>query len=352
MEQATVTPDYHHYPDLTGHMKLVTPEMAEEMLSRNSRNRPLSKTYVRALRRELEEGRWKPSHQGVALTPTGELLDGQHRLTAIKESGIPAPLMVTEGVSSEVWSAIDQHNRRTGAQILAMAGVTKDAPRIVAMARAILQVVYGVNKVSNTSAAEYAVRNQTELELFLPVAREYTPAVGAAFAWCAILGWSETIQASERLLSTLWADPQETDPMRALHNRAREFSKLGAGQAGIKARFDIALNCLEAVHDERGLRVARSYRPDYAKLERESHAPEHNGSANVQVPKPGRMPKEYDAEAHAQQVKDYEARLEYDEENQRPLSFTGVSLSPPDDPELAQAVEAELAKGRKERKRG
>lgn len=249
----------------------ITPDRAAELLARNTHNRPISRPYVREIMRELEEGRWKVTHQGVALSDDGQLLDGQHRLTAIVESGIAADMLVAEGVVRDAFDAIDQHRKRTGGQILAMAGITKDAPRIVAMARAVLTVVHGVNKASNTAASEYAVGHQAVLERYLPLARQFTPAVGAAFAWCDSLGWPEVARAAERLASNgPWEEPQDTDPMRALANRAREFSKLGQGQAGIKARFDVALNCLQALHEGRGLRVARTYKPDYAALERDA----------------------------------------------------------------------------------
>lgn len=252
------------------HIVNMTPELAAELLAKNPHNRPLSKPYVRELRRELEEGRWKTTHQGVAVDEDGNVLDGQHRLTAIVESGITVEMLLAEGVARDAFGAIDQHRKRTGGQILAMSGVSRDAPRMIAMARAILQVVYGNSKVSNTAAAEYAVLHQLALERYLPVARQFTPAVAAAFAWVTTLGWNEAGPAADRLVTNgPWEEPQETDPMRALTNRSREFVKLGAGQAGIKARFDIALNCLQAIHEARGLRVARSYRPDYLALENE-----------------------------------------------------------------------------------
>lgn len=339
MEHA-ISHSYENFAALTSELELVSPERAEQLLNGNTHNRPVSKPYVRELRRELEEGRWKTTHQGVAIADDGTLLDGQHRLLAIKESGIAAPLFVARGVSRDAWDAIDQHRRRTGGQILALAGISKDAPRMVAMARAIIQVVHGVNKVSNTEAAEFAVKHQTELELFLPVARQYTPAVGAAFAWCATLGWSETIHAAERLLSTLWQDPAEFDPMRALHNRARNFSELGAGQSGIKARFDIALNCLEAVHDHRGLKVAKSYRPDYGKLERDSQAPETASTVPPKRTRLSEMPRLFEAER--QQVF---AQEQAEEETVvlEPHTSTG-------DPEMDAAIDAELVKTRRGRK--
>lgn len=344
------SPTYRLPDGLSARLELVTPARAEQLLAGNTHNRPVSKAYVRELRRELEEGRWKPTHQGVAVADDGSLLDGQHRLMAIRDSGIPAPLFVAEGVQRDAWDAIDQHRRRTGGQILALAGVSKDAPRMVAMARAILQVVYGNNKVSNTAAAEYAVRHQTELELFLPVARQYTPAVAAAFAWCATLGWHETINAAERLMSTIWQDPAEFDPMRALHNRARNFSDLGAGQSGIKARFDIALNCLEACHEQRGLKVAKSYRPDYGRLERDSAAP-HAAVApqSERIPRPGRLPKVYDAEAHAAAVREYEEREERLAAEAAQAEFDRASLASTGDPELDEAVQQEMKKTRRGR---
>lgn len=349
MEHAISTPNYSTYRDIPNSLRLVTPQMAEEILAKNTRNRPINKAYVRQLRRDLEEGRWKVTHQGVALADDGTVLDGQHRLLAIRDSGIAAPLFVAEGVDHDAFDAIDQHLKRTGGQVLAMAGVTKDAPRIMAMAKAILAVVYGVTKPANTEAAQFAVKHQTELELFLPVSRQYTPAVGAAFAWCATLGWGETIGAAERLLSTIWQDPAEFDPMRALHNRARNFSELGAGQSGIKARFDIALNCLEAVHDQRGLKVAKSYRPDYGKLERESLRPhEDRNPLSVRIPAQDALPNVTITESKA--VPAYLKRRERDEqeaERTAPPVPMGGNI---DDHELIKAIEEEAAKSRKGRK--
>jgi hypothetical protein len=355
--------DFEH-PAITAKVELMTPERAEEILKRADPNRPISRPYVRELRRELEEGRWQVHHQGVAFAPDGGLIDGQHRLTAIVEAGIAAPIMVAHGVANEAFGTIDQHRKRTGGQILAMGGVTKDAPRIVAMSRAILQVVYSHARTSNTEAAQYALLHQTELELFLGVARRYTPAVAAAFAWCASLGWSETLDAAERLVNNgPWTEPQETDPMRALANRSREFAKLGAGQAGIKARFDIALNCLQAVHEDRPLRIARSSRPDYQAIERASIAP---GEHEVELePARRKSLQSLMAQANGQQNVERQSRIDYDSAPQHPSVPPPGSLAyDPDetdaalvtvhgaavavgDPELAEAVLAEVKRSRR-----
>jgi hypothetical protein len=50
---------------------------------------------VSYLAKEMREGRWRLTHQGIALAPDGNLMDGQHRLQAIKEGGVPVSLQVS-----------------------------------------------------------------------------------------------------------------------------------------------------------------------------------------------------------------------------------------------------------------
>jgi hypothetical protein len=246
----------------------VTPEIAQTYLDLNTHNRPLNKGYVRELAQELEQGRWLATHQGIAYGTNGVLLDGQHRLAAIVQAGIPADLLVSRDVDPEAFHAIDQHRRRTAGQILTMDGVTTDAPRHAAMARAILQVVEGQHRASNTAASQYALAHADVLALYLPVARRYTPAVGAAFAWADMLGWSGVQEAAERLVEKLWSGPG--DPMRALDRRSEGFRKDGQGQQAIATKFSIALNTLRAVHVGQDLTVARIVNHDYAAFKRES----------------------------------------------------------------------------------
>jgi hypothetical protein len=94
-------------------IKTVTPDEAAEMLSKNTRNRPLRPSHVRKLAREMTAGRFKLTHQGIAFNCDGTLLDGQHRLAAIVMAGTPQVLMVTTGVDSGAVMVIDEHAKRT-----------------------------------------------------------------------------------------------------------------------------------------------------------------------------------------------------------------------------------------------
>lgn len=245
-------------------------DRAKSYLETNHNNRPVDRAYVRQLAAELEQGRFRETHQGIAFDDQGRLRDGQHRLLAIVASGVSAALHVTRGITEDAVQAIDQHRRRTAAQVLTMqSGIKVDAPRLTAMGRTILQVVYGQARTSNNAAAAYAAEHVDLLSRYLRVAREFSPAVAAAFAWAESLGWDEVQSASQRLTEQLFTGPG--DPMRALGVRAKSFRK-GGGAAETKKRFDITLNALLAVHEDRELHTARTAQPDYHALQ--SRAPQ------------------------------------------------------------------------------
>lgn len=89
--------------------QLITPEQAAEWLrpTVNRDNRPLRQDHVAYLAREICDGRWQATHQGIAFSSTGRLLDGQHRLAAIVSAGKSVTMAVTTGLDDEAFSAID-----------------------------------------------------------------------------------------------------------------------------------------------------------------------------------------------------------------------------------------------------
>lgn len=118
---------------------LVTPDLAHTLLKRNSHNRSLSKFNVQFLAEEIRSGRWKTTHQGIAVSSDGTLLDGQHRLAAIIEADQPALINVNFDCDPEIFTVIDTGRARTGADALRIAGAkTSYETTISAAARAVL----------------------------------------------------------------------------------------------------------------------------------------------------------------------------------------------------------------------
>lgn len=85
----------------------VTPSMAARWLEGNTHSRRLSQGHVERLAREMKSGRWKLTHQGIAFSTRGVLLDGQHRLWAIIMADAPVPLRVFFNEPADVVEDID-----------------------------------------------------------------------------------------------------------------------------------------------------------------------------------------------------------------------------------------------------
>jgi hypothetical protein len=77
---------------------LVKPMMAKEWLANaNVRNRHIQKLRVDGIVRDIRAGRWQRRNETIAFYIDGTLGDGQHRLSAIVESGIAVLCIVETG---------------------------------------------------------------------------------------------------------------------------------------------------------------------------------------------------------------------------------------------------------------
>ncbi len=99
----------------------ITPETAQKILDDvNQKNRKLRSLLSARYKREMNDGRWQITHQGIAFDTDGVLIDGQHRLLAIVESGIAITILVVEGLSPLARKATDQHGKRRPADSFAI----------------------------------------------------------------------------------------------------------------------------------------------------------------------------------------------------------------------------------------
>lgn len=95
-------------------MMTITPAMAMDWLEKvNNRNRPVSQSHVNVLARDMKDGKWGISHEGIAFDPNGILLDGQHRLWAIVEADTPIETLVFFNVPEEAIMIINGGRVRT-----------------------------------------------------------------------------------------------------------------------------------------------------------------------------------------------------------------------------------------------
>ena len=109
---------------ITTKVERITPAKAVQYLKKNVINRPLKEPVVRRLMHALNAGHWQETHQGIAFNGDGNLIDGQHRLTAIVRANVPARMLVTRGLPSKAFLVIDTGAVRSTADHLALVGYT------------------------------------------------------------------------------------------------------------------------------------------------------------------------------------------------------------------------------------
>lgn len=107
--------------ELEGKTVLITPEMAEEFLKHNTRNRNIRLPYVEELATYMRQGKWDVTHQGIGFYEDGTLFDGQHRLHAIIKAGVPVKMMVTYGIALAATHA-DTGLKRSEADLVKLMG--------------------------------------------------------------------------------------------------------------------------------------------------------------------------------------------------------------------------------------
>lgn len=104
---------------------LIEPAQAEAWLGLNKRNRNARKAYVSALADVIRRGEWKLNGDAIRFSKDGDLLDGQHRLRAIVEAGIPVRSVVVAGLDPEAQDTMDRGTKRSIGDIFTIHGITE-----------------------------------------------------------------------------------------------------------------------------------------------------------------------------------------------------------------------------------
>ena len=96
----------------------VTPELARKWLELARFNRDIKESVVALYVRQIKEGLWQRTHQGVALTKAGVLIDGQHRLLAIIRAGQTVPMIIFVDEPEENFEFIDCGRNRSHLEMM------------------------------------------------------------------------------------------------------------------------------------------------------------------------------------------------------------------------------------------
>lgn len=139
----------------------ISPELASHLLANNPDNRGINPKTVRQIQNAIEDGRWEANGESIIISSEGLLNDGQSRLKAIAQSGVPVESVIAYGVTRESRYTVDQGRARSAAMMAKMQGISNPEAR-AAIARLVLAYEASGGK-SLAAANRYSANDQFRL---------------------------------------------------------------------------------------------------------------------------------------------------------------------------------------------
>lgn len=227
----------------------VTPQMASDWLKNNVNNRALRRTMVDGLKAAFIRGEYVQTHQGVAFGANGELLDGQHRLTAISELRDGSfPMVVATDVPNDAFRVMDIGAKRTNADALRI-----DDRRLVEMARLIAGIC--TNKRSSVTPTmllpiiDVVERQHSALICFCPSSSRTWSAAGVRLAAVmSVMKGNDPEYVRAVYRSLVLSDFDSMPPVARALFKSNLNGKVRAGDSG-----DILARCLVAFSPKKAM---------------------------------------------------------------------------------------------------
>lgn len=138
MTAAIKTNGVHHVNENSAHLRWdgrtyrveiarVTPSMAKAWLCMNTKNRKLKKNLIWRYVRAIAGKAWKLNGDAICFSSDGRLLNGQHRLTAIVNSGMAVDSFVIHGIDGDAFDTYDRNGVRSSSDVIGMDGIEYSA---------------------------------------------------------------------------------------------------------------------------------------------------------------------------------------------------------------------------------
>jgi hypothetical protein len=228
----------------------ITPQLAEQWLSKQDQNRSVSTRYVEKISSDIKNGRWIFNGQPIIFNGT-RLLDGQHRLLGILKAGKSVTALVVNGIDVEAMDTIDSGHARTAAHVAQINGI-QQANKKIAVARKLYELVNSDQQanISNTEAIELLKKWEDDIERAVKVA--HLNANKSAAIWTAPFAFARrTAPNKVDELTNMFFNEEGLEnghPMWALNRYARA-GVVSTGNSSTKVRNITALKVLISIRN-------------------------------------------------------------------------------------------------------
>jgi hypothetical protein len=245
-------------------IETITPQIAARYLEKNRCNRQISQTNLTRYAKALGDGEWRENGEPIIFGPTGDLFDGQHRLTACVLSNVPFRCVVVTVDDEESRWTIDKGKLRTLGDELRMSGFGGYAGKIVSAARSFLEIrdtgqAHGQSKIKYHSdqVVRLWIESHPEIEHFVQLIDKAPAPVPRTASTTAIIYITSQVDQAEssRFAKDLFsgAGLEGDDPVFVLRARA-----INGIPNSLQARHDYSACIVKAWNlRRRGIKVSR-----------------------------------------------------------------------------------------------
>lgn len=214
-------------------VRLISPEVANEMLKRNANNRKLNNYHCIYLANQMTSDQWKFDGQPIRFSEGGTLLDGQHRLSAVIRSGKSQQFLIVTGIEKDAFKVMDTGKNRNGADCFSIRGI-EYASDVAASVRMVINYrlkkdnANGRNKPTNTDLLEWYDKNPSILnhvKSAAPLSVEFSYVLSRSYlAGLLFLFSGRNVLEAESFISKLCTglDLEKDSPIYALRKKLLE----------------------------------------------------------------------------------------------------------------------------------
>lgn len=226
----------------------VSPSLAQRLLARNaSYNRNVRKGVVSSYASDMAGGKWNERvGDPIRFSDTGILIDGQHRLRAVAESGKTVVMSIMTGLSESDYKDVDNGASRTITDVVDIPGGSSGA----AIIKASLMIDGGSSIRScclSSKSATVTIRctrsdvvaasesRSTEFESVIgkALAMRKTAACGAPRAYGAFVYIAKAVHGEDKAFEFADMFAAQEAPTVAAYNAIRNKALKGRGQVTV-----------------------------------------------------------------------------------------------------------------------
>ncbi len=157
-------------------VEMISPAIATEYLLKNSNNRPMNPRHVDYLCKEINKGAWEMTTDAIGFSKSGRLINGQHRIKAVIETGKTLPFLVARGLEEDAFNVIDTGKNRSAGDVLGANGVVAGASKsaIIKFVNGYRKGTYSIHKANKADSMD----NQDVLDYYT----KFQAAIDEAYA--------------------------------------------------------------------------------------------------------------------------------------------------------------------------